>query len=428
MKKRTLPEREKRPRTCTAATPKRPVVEAPKVVAPRKKKREATSKEQRPIGVDIDLESFGWKRADVISWDELERALRSVEVPRTNGRKNVSSEELVESICCGAVTERCGRSRASFFARTHPGMTRLLARFGRERLPANTSFSSIQINRNLLCDVHVDSRNIGDSFILAVGKFTKGDLWTLEDGAVSIKKKIHKFDGSLPHATLKFRGERYSLVFFVHGSAVTGLEEEDRNYLMNLGFPLPSKDFISSELAKRGGPPKRVRITAGRAAFLRHQKGESLEMAKKAADAVFEKWRLLDTREATDEQLALQGQIFEDENVKWRIKTHQGIFYDLDLDTVCAEYYDFDTFGPDEPSSEDDFEFTPLKELMAFATKWTNTLPVWHQNDTARRLFDDRQDRQKADQAIEDAQELLQTNNLVEGGGSSSPKENTLLE
>jgi len=51
-------------------------------------------------------------------------------------------------------------------------------------------------------------------------------------------------------------------------------------------------------------------------------------------------------REATPAHLALQGRLFRDEGVRWRVRdAPDGIYYDLDLGRVCASYYDFDAWG-----------------------------------------------------------------------------------
>ena len=80
-------------------------------------------------------------------------------------------------------------------------------------------FTSVQINKNHRCCKHIDSYNVGVSYIIGLGDYTGGELRiynrdnTYED--IDIRNKWYCFNGSkLYHETLPFTGERYSLVYY----------------------------------------------------------------------------------------------------------------------------------------------------------------------------------------------------------------------
>ena len=79
-------------------------------------------------------------------------------------------------------------------------------------------YTSIQVNKNMMCSPHRDSGNAGMSYIIGLGDYTGGDLViTHKDGSSDnhdIRNKSLKFDGHEIHHVTPFKGERYSLVFF----------------------------------------------------------------------------------------------------------------------------------------------------------------------------------------------------------------------
>ena len=54
--------------------------------------------------------------------------------------------------------------------------------------------------------------------------------------------------------------------------------------------------------------------------------------------------------EANESELALEGKVFEDEGVRWRI---DEVYFDEDVKALCASYYDFDARGFVPPDDED---------------------------------------------------------------------------
>ena len=54
--------------------------------------------------------------------------------------------------------------------------------------------------------------------------------------------------------------------------------------------------------------------------------------------------------EANESELAMEGKVFEDEGVRWRI---DEVYFDEDVKALCASYYDFDARGFVPPDDED---------------------------------------------------------------------------
>ena len=79
-------------------------------------------------------------------------------------------------------------------------------------------FTSIQVNKNYLSALHVDSNNMGPSFIVGLGNYVGGTVWQQGSGACDCKNNFVDMDGNVPHATLPFAGTRYTLVYFSHQS------------------------------------------------------------------------------------------------------------------------------------------------------------------------------------------------------------------
>ena len=386
-------------------------------------------KRPRAKNPDIDLAAFGWAPPPPPDFAGMLERLRAVDVPRTLARQNIIGEADasagVRSACVGVVAARSHGVMASSFSRSRPGLTRELVRFGKAHLPAGFKFTSIQLNHNFSSELHVDDYNAGPSYICGLGTYSGGELWTLEHGPLDCKQSFRPYDGTEPHATLPFAGTRYTLIFFCHQTH-PHLREEDRAYLLELGFPLPGRQECLRRRTGRFGfasgrnlsyeAPKRVKTAAGLEAFAAHLRGASVEAARAAGDACYEAWRLEDAREATPDQRAIQGRVFEDEGTRWRVRDadRRGVYYDLELKRLCVEYYDFDAHGYDDPGSGDDVvEFTPYDEFVTFAT-WVDgdDAPAAPELDgdareTARAEAARRLDAKRAFEAADDAMDYL---------------------
>lgn len=148
----------------------------------------------------------------------------------------------------------------------YPNFTKLLTRFLSDsapddlKLPVPFVFTGINVNANYAGKRHRDANNEGPSAIKALGKFSGGKLsyWpkdrqmprpqveTLKDAdsiTLDLKPKFTLFDGNCAHGVQKFKGERFSLVYFTMRSFHRS-KLEDRKRLEKLGFRLPTKNVM----------------------------------------------------------------------------------------------------------------------------------------------------------------------------------------
>ena len=99
----------------------------------------------------------------------------------------------------------------------HPELSNIFKEFANIYFP-DFNYSQVQMNKNFLCPPHRDSKNIGESVLVAFGDYTGGLT------GVDINSKVEKldprlepvrFDGSKNlHWVEPYEGKRYSLVFF----------------------------------------------------------------------------------------------------------------------------------------------------------------------------------------------------------------------
>ena len=72
--------------------------------------------------------------------------------------------------------------------------------------------------------MHVDKKNVGPSVVIALGDHTGGEIWQASakidgqeifGGPIFAHNEAHYFDGNVPHCTLPFEGERYSIIAYL---------------------------------------------------------------------------------------------------------------------------------------------------------------------------------------------------------------------
>jgi hypothetical protein len=150
---------------------------------------------------------------DASAFHQLLDHLSKKTIAMNKYRKNSG---LGRSVTFGMVRKR---SMAPDLARNSwmdPRLHYLLIKFGLDNLPPGFTFTSIQVNESYMCEAHFDKHNRGDSYIVAFGSFTGGELVLKEgeDKEYNIRHRPLLFDGSkIEHYTKEFIGKRYSLVY-----------------------------------------------------------------------------------------------------------------------------------------------------------------------------------------------------------------------
>ena len=176
-------------------------------------------------------------------------ALEYINVPKTlrlNTKLNTKDQKY--GMCIGAIKTYFKGVCASQDCVSRPKLTDLLVRWMRQHKP-DFHFTSIQVNKDYQSALHVDSNNMGPSYIVGLGDYIGGELWQEGRGALDVKGKFVETDGNVPHATLPFAGTRYTLVFFTHQSWALTKQEHKEQLANQFGFPLPP---LSMEMASYG--------------------------------------------------------------------------------------------------------------------------------------------------------------------------------
>lgn len=120
----------------------------------------------------------------------------------------------------------------------YPHVWALLQELGRL---ADHHYTTITINRNLVCKPHKDG-NIGESIIVALGEFTGGRLYVKHPAhdkpkAYNIDRRILQFEGNIcEHWTEPFSGPRYSIVFYTR-KPIQVDRDEDKIFLARAIIP-----------------------------------------------------------------------------------------------------------------------------------------------------------------------------------------------
>ena len=118
-----------------------------------------------------------------------------------------------QSNTLGIVSKRSLAPDLSRISWAHPYLFFLLMQFAEKHVSPHITFTSIQVNFNYPCKPHKDIGNEGDSFIIAFGDYTGGEL-CIENTDYDIKNRGLLFDGSkLTHWTRDWVGNRFSLVY-----------------------------------------------------------------------------------------------------------------------------------------------------------------------------------------------------------------------
>jgi len=116
----------------------------------------------------------------------------------------------------GIVNRRCLAPDYSRNCWTRPKLYYHLLEFGKQYV--DLSFNAITVNQNYKATPHKDKNNSGDSFLVAFGDYTGGELELLEGerkGVYNINRNPIKDDFSkVLHSVKDFSGNRYSLVYY----------------------------------------------------------------------------------------------------------------------------------------------------------------------------------------------------------------------
>jgi hypothetical protein len=136
--------------------------------------------------------------------------LHTISLYKKNKNGNNNRLGFPAHYCCvfGPVRARFkGRVELSLHSRKYPDVYEAL-----KNMDVPIPYTSIQINKNLVCPKHIDKGNIGLSYIISIGDYVGGDL--VVDGIAYDTRQGLIFDGSKEHYNTDMVGEKFSATFF----------------------------------------------------------------------------------------------------------------------------------------------------------------------------------------------------------------------
>ena len=148
--------------------------------------------------------------------EELEEIQKELERQpiETNKYRNKSGHGRSQAF--GVVGRRCLPADYSRQNWMRPYLYKLLLDFGEEYV--DISYNAITVNQNYAAAPHRDKNNVGESFLIAFGDYTGGELKIYEgdlSGTHDIFCNPIKTDfGKVLHSVEPFVGDRYSLVYY----------------------------------------------------------------------------------------------------------------------------------------------------------------------------------------------------------------------
>jgi hypothetical protein len=159
---------------------------------------------------------------------EIYEELEDIHIPTTFVKRNntggnnhsvktgTTHQKNARQSCFGKI--RIGTRRVnSVITNKYPHIMKFFKKFIKVHNP-KFKFSSVQVNKNTICKKHLDSINTGESLLVGFGKYTGGRTVLYINNKPKkfhIKTNSLIFNGSeIEHKSEKFKGTRYSLVFF----------------------------------------------------------------------------------------------------------------------------------------------------------------------------------------------------------------------
>jgi hypothetical protein len=169
---------------------------------------------------------------------QILRLLKKTKFPldkRRSVRKSASDPK--EGFVLGRVTQYGVGYRMSVMSKKHGTLASLLNAWMARKHP-QFNYTAIQVNRGG-SGLHVDQGNCGLSVIKAFGDFSGGELWTLQTPYKlhNVKRRALRMDGTVPHMTMPFAGERFSIVCFTTRGMHQEMPPAERLLYRQLGFP-----------------------------------------------------------------------------------------------------------------------------------------------------------------------------------------------
>ena len=173
---------------------------------------------------------------------DIEGDLRRIKWPWCRTRPNVTPEDqaAVKAFPLGLVIDRAKGPTVSQLTEEHSDLVQKFTLLMKLARP-DFKFTTIQLNAEFDCELHVDGNNAGPSALVALGNFRGGKLWHFEPDKGTVPATVTRvmrgwprhhpgeviwghtrdvtrsflyFDGNCPHMVTPSTGVRFSIVYF----------------------------------------------------------------------------------------------------------------------------------------------------------------------------------------------------------------------
>lgn len=130
-----------------------------------------------------------------LHFDKIEDELAKIDFPFSY--RNITLDgQRPEGFVLGLTKQRFKQTlHVSKFTKKYPVLYTLICDC-MEKLAPNFKFTSIQVNKNVLCKPHKDVFNKGDSVIFGLGAYSNGGELVINSVPYDINRKLLLFDGS----------------------------------------------------------------------------------------------------------------------------------------------------------------------------------------------------------------------------------------
>lgn len=146
--------------------------------------------------------------------EKIEEMLNKINIPYTSKTSSRRGFGKHRKATFGLVKERySGKINNSLFTRKYPEIYAELLRIGKLYCPFE--FTSIHVNKNVVCPPHKDNSNIGNSMIISLGDY-EGCKLVIENEIFDAKYNPIIFNGSEKehYNTDDLIGTKYSLIYY----------------------------------------------------------------------------------------------------------------------------------------------------------------------------------------------------------------------
>jgi len=175
---------------------------------------------------------------------EILQILEKTKFP-SKQRKNLSDSNF-KSLTLGLIHRQFSRYKGySIDTTNNEDLYFLLLKWAKTF--TDLTFTTISINKNVMCKPHKDAKNDGMTMIVGLGDYTGGELW-IDNQTIDIHNRPYFFNGYAHlHYNLPHLGTRYSIMFYCYRVKIDIIHRPEDVPIVNevlYGNAYQNRDFV----------------------------------------------------------------------------------------------------------------------------------------------------------------------------------------